>query len=184
MKKQASIALSICLLILCIATLSGCTKNAVSSKGFWDSVTDNETKQSISLGMSKEEIEKMFSTSELPAQNGEVSSVNVGEGKKSIHLTYQDNKVTEISVGGQLKQDHPIESNWSTHGISLGSTESDIIAAYGDVVKEENLNYPDGKILRYYFDKNGNSMDNDNQEETVSVNFWLENSKVIYFIIR
>ena len=179
MKK--SLLLTICLFTICIM-LSSCTKATLSQKP-WDSVINDEMKESISLGSSKKEVEKVFSTKiELRGKDTERPSIDIGEEKERIQLFFQDDKVREISVGGQIK-DYQSESNWSIRGISLGNTEDDVVTAFGDAAKEENLNYPEGKILWYYFDKNGNLTDSGEEEETVSVMFWLENSKIIYFII-
>lgn len=115
--------------------------NIFSSYGLsiYDSISDNY----ISLGMKKEEVDKLLGTEE----SKDFKNLYNYQG---LELFYRDNKVAGLVINASKNETGRFKTS---KNLGLGSTKADIISIYGESI-EKNSN----KYLTYFFEKNDNSL--------------------------
>lgn len=114
------------------------------------SMYNQETKKSISLGMTKEEVEtiagKGMKQEQLPpnvtyfydenaaAYAAEVEYDSYGKGEDFLVVTYRNNQAISLSNFGNFEGVKPGPSHWCVkYGISYGASLQDIMEKYGKV---------------------------------------------------
>lgn len=143
----------------------------------FDSFYNAETGVTISLGMSRGEVEDLLGEGKylqpiVPQEGGASVKMNTdeslqdysyGEGKNYIALTYQNDLVGGISTSIAYERIEIGPSNWCVkYGLTYGNTSEDIVNQYGKSKSRDFGEADDGKhysILEYYYDASGKRLD-------------------------
>lgn len=177
--------------LLCLG-LTACVDG--SKEPSMDTIHNSKTGDTISLGMSRKDVERRLGKgtpfdyeafwkkvkANSPSENENVgrslsnepaTDFTYGEGDNYIAIFYENDAVLGFST---YSEDKP--SNWALHDITHGSTLADVTKYLGENEKwPTNGSMPDGRTaywLNYFFDANGKRVD-DSTNASLNINIFI-----------
>lgn len=149
----------ICMLVglcLCLLGLAACGQSGADTS--LPAMTNTETKTSIALGMTREEmkdvVEQTFNTPWLDEETGSGSMMYGETGEERITVLYENNQVTGMMVDSAISDAET--SHWALPGgITKGSTLDQITKAYGENPEANDQS----TLFTYTFPEEGYAID-------------------------
>lgn len=184
MNKRLFAVFTVCLL-LCLA-LAACGPQNVQNDSAWGTVRNTESETELSLGMTREEVEKLLvPTSEnsavKPTEECLAWSAAYGDSpqeKISVMYNWKTDTVSQIQMEGVGGTE--VTSDWSlADGITKGASKEEILAVYG---KEPQMGDTDD-FLNYYYDANDTLLGEDNKNAAYVVAFTLDEGALKHYCV-
>lgn len=144
------------------------------------SLYNASTKQTVSLGMSRQEVEALLgqgtflsrdaagtakdsSAEETAAEPSPYTDYSYGGDKDTLYVTYTDDKATGVYTHSYLANDHAGDSNWMVTGnLTYGSTKEEMSKQFsqGDpTFSGQDPSGADIDVYVFYFDDQGNALE-------------------------
>lgn len=152
---------------------------------------NSERNVEVTLGLSKDEVEKNLSYTlddkneleELDKHNGcGTITYYPDDPSNRVTIYYKNYIVARISINNTIPE---LLSNWKVENkLSIGSTEDEFIAKYGEPLSENKGALEDGRTyFIYYCDSDGNILGKDNREASCTIIATFSNKQLMAYTL-
>ena len=170
---------------------SSCAQKAPETNKSMLTFYNSEKNVNLKLGLSKDEVEESLSETLNDTNEPEEEEAYNGRGtityypddpSNRVTIYYENYIVARISINNTIPE---LLSNWKVENkLSIGSTEDEFIAKYGEPLSENKGTLEDGKTyFIYYCNSDGNILGEDNREASCTIIATFSNKQLMAYTL-